>query len=330
MPSIIANIDPQIHSINGKLRKVLNQMDDAKIIEKECVTEEDVIDFATNADAILTARGPVTQKVINKLTKCKVIGRFGTGTDNVDHNAATEKGIVVVYVPNFCTEEVANHVLMFILACNKQLLYMDNTVRRGQWGQEPIPAIEAIAGQILGLIGFGRIAKSLTLRAQTLGMTVLSYDPFVEDNVFKEFDVEKSDLEKLLYKSDYVSLNVPLTKDTKNVIGFRQLQLMKQTAYLINCGRGELIDEQALFKALKKKAIAGAALDCLTREPPEKNNPLFELDNVILTPHSAAYSESAIAYLREKTVRQVIDVLSGLKPEFIRNPEVLKTVHLVS
>jgi D-3-phosphoglycerate dehydrogenase len=327
MKFTIANVDPQLHPADEHMRETFAEID-AEVIEKECSEEQDVIDFARDADAVLTARAPLTRNVVEKLSKCKVIGRFGAGTDNVDHEAATEKHIVVVYVPDFCIEEVSNHALMFILACAKKLIQLDRSVREGRWGFELLPPMAAIANQTLGLVGFGRIARVLARKVQPLGMKVLAHDPYVSQEVFEKYDVARVALEHLLRESDYVSLHTPLTEETKGLIWARQLGMMKPSAYLINCARGAVVDERALIDVLKNNAIAGAAVDCLDLEPPAPDNPLLSMENVILTPHSAAYSDAAIDFLRRKIVTQVADVLMGRKPEFVRNPDVLRKVKL--
>lgn len=328
MSWILANMDPQLNPIVPETR-VLLEKTGAEIIEKECVTESDVVNFAQGADAVVTSRAPITRQVIEQLN-CRVIGRFGSGTDNVDHHAATDHNIVVVYVPDFCTEEVSNHALLLLLACNKKLVYLDKSVRQGAWGIELVSDIHALVGQTLGLVGFGRIAQALARKIQPLGLKVVGYDPFISDDVFQAAHVAKMDLADLLGEADYVSLHIPLTPETQNLIAQPQLAQMKSNAFLINCARGGVVNELDLFEALQKKNLAGAALDCLDQEPANMTNPLLQLENVIFTPHSAAYSHEAIAHLRLKTIQQVIDVLQNRRPEFVRNPEVLQKLSLTS
>ncbi|MEW5817738.1 MAG: C-terminal binding protein, partial [Spirochaetota bacterium] len=258
----VVNLDPHLHPSIGRMQLILHNAH-ALLTEKKCTTEEEVIDFAVEADAVIAAQAPVTSKVIDKLKQCRVIGRLGAGTDNVDHEAATRHNIVVVYVPDFCTEEVANHALMLILACNKKLKQLDNFVRRGGWGFELAAPIPAIKDQILGLIGFGRIARNLAKKAVFLGMKVIAFDPYVSPEVFEENHSSRGTLEEILKESDYISLHIPLNKETANFIGVKQLKMMKSTAYLINCARGAVVDENALFDILRQHLIAGAALDCL-------------------------------------------------------------------
>jgi D-3-phosphoglycerate dehydrogenase / 2-oxoglutarate reductase len=327
MKYTVANLDPQLHEFDDALRQVLRD-GGARLIEQECITEEQIIDFAANADAIIAARAPINRRVIAELKQCRVIARPGAGTDNVDHHAATERGVVVVYVPYFCTDEVADHAIMFLLACHKKLLRLDRFVRDGKWGFGLLQPLPSLAGQTLGLVGFGRIAQSVSRKARAFRLDVISYDPYVKCNVFSQCQVAAVGLEDLLRRSDYVSLHMPLTPETKGMIGAAQLSMMKPSAFLINCARGGVVDESALIKALQQRALAGAALDCLAEEPPPAHHPFFVMENVLLTPHSAAYSDGAIAYLREKTVRQIVTVLTGHIPPFVRNPEVLQKLEL--
>jgi D-3-phosphoglycerate dehydrogenase len=202
-------------------------------------------------------------------------------------------------------------------------LRLDRFVRSGRWGFDLLAPLPRLAGQVLGLVGFGRIAQSVARKARAFGLEVIGHDPYVKDDVFATCQVAAVRREDLLRRSDYVSLHLPLTPVTRGMIGAKELHLMKPSACLINCARGGVVDESALIEALRQRTIAGVALDCLAQEPPPADHPLFALDNVILTPHSAAYSDGVMAYLREKTIEQIVDVFSGRVPQFVRNPEVL-------
>jgi len=318
----VANLNPELHQFDAHLRLRLDAAG-AELVEQECADEAAIMAFAASAHALISPRAPVTRRVIESLKQCRVIARPGAGTDNVDHHAATEHNIVVVYVPDFCTEEVADHTLAFILACHKKLLRLDRFVRSGRWGFDLLAPLPRLAGQVLGLVGFGRIAQSVARKAQTFGLKVIGYDPYQKNEVFARCQAAAAGLEELLRRSDYVSLHIPLTPQTRGMMGTKELHLMQPSAYLINCARGGVVDEPALIEALRQRTIAGAALDCLAQEPPPADHPLFALDNVILTPHSAAYSDGAMAYLREKTIEQIVDVFLGRVPQFVRNPEVL-------
>jgi D-3-phosphoglycerate dehydrogenase / 2-oxoglutarate reductase len=322
MGLLVVNLDPQIHSLAPRHRKMLAAVG-ADVVELACSTEREILLATRDADAVLVATATITERVVEQFRHCKVIGRFGAGTDNIDLTASTRHNIVVVYVPDFCTEEVSNHALLFILSSSRQLLVRDADVRQGRWASSRRRMFLDVAGQTLGIVGFGRIGQRLARKAVCLGMQVIAHDPGVSHALFEEVCVRRADLETVLQQSDYVSLHMPLTEHTRQLIGPHQLRLMKRSSYLINCARGEVVDEQALIEALQAGTIAGAALDCLSAEPPTRDNPLFALDNVILTPHLAAHSLVANTYLKDKTVEQVAAVLGGDTPEFVRNTEVL-------
>lgn len=322
MEYLVVNLDAQVHPLKERHRALLTDAG-AQIVELRNTGGPLPHDLLPKADAILVATLQLTAEIIASLEQCKIIARFGTGTDNIDIAEATRRGIPVAYVPDFCTEEVSNHALLLILACSRQLPLRDAEVRRGAWTESRARIFEDVTGRTLGLVGFGRIGQCLARKARALGMSVLAFDPGIEDAVFREQHARPGDLEAVLRGSDYVSLHVPLTSKTRDLIGVRELQMMKPTAYLINCARGEVVDEEALLRVLQNRAIAGGAFDCLAEEPPNVTHPFLALENVILTPHLAAHSRNAIEYVRDKTVEQVISVLSGDVPEFVRNPEIL-------
>ena len=303
---------------------------EAELVSRECHTEGEVIDLASPADAILTIGAQMTRRVIEHLTRCKVIVRYGIGVDNVDIEAATERGIVVANIPDFCLEEVSNHALLLLLACAKKLVALDKLVRAREWGRKyevmlPMPEIH---GQTLGLVAFGKIPRALVPKAKALGLRVLAHDPYVEDEVIEGYGAEPVGLDKLLREADYVSVHTPLTPETRGMFGEGEFRLMKPTAYFINTSRGPVVDEEALVRALQEGWIAGAGLDVLEEEPPDPDNPLLTMDNVILTPHSASYSDAAFRELRRRVVEEAVRVLKGEWPHSLVNPKVKEKVHL--
>jgi len=312
-------------------REVLAQSGlDAELVSRECHTEQEVIELAGSADAILNLGVRITRKVVEQLERCKVIARYGIGVDNLDIEAATERGIVVANVPDFCMEEVSNHALLLLLACAKKLVALDKFVRAGEWGRkyEVMPPMAEIHGQTLGLVAFGKIPRALVPKAKALGLKVLAYDPYVEDRVIEGYGVEPLELDELLREADYVSLHPPLTSQTQGMLGEREFRLMKPTAYFINTSRGPVMDEEALVRALQEGWIAGAGLDVLEKEPPDPDNPLLAMDNVILTPHSASYSDAAFRELRRRVVEEAVRVLKGEWPQSLVNPKVKERLHL--
>ena len=249
---------------------------------KKCTSPEEVEEFAQDADLVwmFGANPGLTAEVLKRLPKCKGIFRSGSGLDALPVAAAEELGIEVMNTPDSIAESVAEHAVALLFALVRRIVHYDRAVRAGNW-EGPAGLNWHISGRTLGLVGYGRIARRVEEMVAGFRMKVLHYDPFVPDSM---------ELDELLKVSDYVSLHCPLTEETRNLIDARRLGLMKPGALLVNTSRGPVVDEPALTEALKKGAIAGAALDVLCDEPPAKDHPLFALDNVILTPHIAAFS----------------------------------------
>lgn len=247
------------------------------------------------------------------LEKCKIISVLGVGYDNVPLESANERGILVSTVPDYCVSEVSDHTMALLLALSRRITRFNNEVRQGSW--QPIhTGMFCLAGQTLGLVGFGRIARAVAKKAAAFDLRVLTCDPWVEAGEMAALSTEKVDLPTLLRRSDYVSLHIPLESSTKSLIGPEELYLMKRTACLINTSRGSLIDEQALAEALRDGVIAGAALDVMQEEPPEPNNYLLKTEKTIITPHVAYYSEQSLLRLRRTAVENVIRALNGEQP----------------
>jgi D-3-phosphoglycerate dehydrogenase len=293
----------------------------AELIVADAGTEEELLRLAPRADAILTCWRPVTAAVLDAAPRCRVVARYGIGLDNIAVDHATRLGILVTNVPGFCVEEVSDHALALLLACARQVVAFARATRTGRWERGSGLPLRRLRGQTLGLIGFGAIARALAIKAHCLGLHVVAYTPRLVPDALGSLGTATNDLGELLRASDYVSVHVPLTNETRRLIGARELALMKPTAYLINTSRGAVIDEAALFRALTEGEIAGAALDVLAQEPPEPDNPLLALDNVIVTPHAAFSSEEAIATLQRRAAEQVATVLRGDIPEYLVNPE---------
>lgn len=270
--------------------------------------------YAPQADAvILQVSFRISGGQVMRLNRCKVISVLGAGYDNVPLDAATMRGIPVCTVPDYCAGEVSDHTMAMLLALSRRITGFDNEVRQGYW--QPVhTGMQCLAGQTLGLVGFGRIARAVARKASAFDLMVLSCDPFVESGEMVLHGVEKVDLDTLLSRSDYVSIHTPLTSSTGHLIGARELSLMKKTACLINTSRGSVIDENALSEALRSGIIAGAALDVMKQEPPDHNNHLLKSGKTIITPHVAYYSEQSLKRLRTTAVANVLQVLEGRQP----------------
>jgi len=318
----VVNLDGDFHSLDEehlhKLERFNVHMHQLKKYKETDQTDR----LLKKADAILFTSSIIDRKFFEKLQRCRIIIRFGTGIENVDIDAATEKGIMIVNVVDFCTEEVSNHTIMLLLACCRKLREFCGLsfLRKNQ----KLGPMGSIAGETLGLIGFGRIARSVAIKAKCFGMNILVFDPCIKKDVFEKYGVKNAALKTLLKESDYVSLHCPLNRKTYHIIGKNELRLMKKTAYLINTARGKLLDEKALVKALKSNRIAGAGLDVFEKEPPDRDNPLLHMDNVIYTPHYAYYSDRAIETLKKEVVDELVRFCSGKIPKNLCNPEVLK------
>lgn len=294
----------------------------AKLELATCQTEEEVIKACKGADGVLNRAAPMTARVIRSLDKCKVIARYGVGVDNVDVGTATGMGIVVANVPNYCNDEVSTHAVALLLALARKIVSHDKAVRNGAWDLGSADPIYRTAGSTVGLVGLGRIARTVARKLQGFDMKIIATDPFVSVEEAEGIGVELVEVDTLLRTSDFVSLHAPLMDSTKKMINAEALAKMKPSAYLVNTSRGGLIDQAALITALKDHQIAGAALDVYEIEPLEPDSPLKELDNVILVDHAGWYSENSIVDLQTSAAKAVAAVLSGEKPESAVNPQV--------
>lgn len=301
-------------------RKVLAEID-PEFVGAHCTTEEEVITAAKDADGILNQYAPLTERVIKSLDRCKVICRYGVGVDSIDVKAATERGIIVANVPDYCVDEVSTHTMALILACARKVPYLSTTVKKGKWDFTVAKPLFRSRGRILGLFGLGRIGKAVACKATGFNFRIIAYDPYISQANEK---VELVSFSELLSNSDFISIHAPLSPKTKHSFGKAEFKAMKKDAYLINTARGAIVDELALYEALKEGWIAGAALDVLEKEPPDPKNPLLKLDNVIITPHISYYSEESYAELKTKAAQAVLDVLKGELPKSVVNPQVVK------
>jgi len=314
---IITDCDHPSVEIEKKILSGIN----SELTLETCKTEEDVIVVASNADGIINQYAPFTRKVIKSLRRCKIIARYGVGVDNIDVEAATENNIIVANVPDYCVDEVSTHAIGLILDCARWITLLDRKVRDKKWDFTLAKPLFRTQGKTLGLFGFGRIARMVAQKASGFGLRIIAYDPYVSK---VDIGVKLVELSQLLTDSDFLSIHVPLTDETKHFFGKDELRTMKKTAYLINTSRGPIIDEKALYVALKEKSIAGAALDVMEKEPPDWEDPLLKLDNIIITPHISFYSEGSYVELKTKVAEAVRAVLKGELPRAMVNPQVTK------
>jgi len=268
-----------------------------------------------NSDALLVNLYPMSKDTITNLKNCKIISRYGVGYDNVDVESVSQKGIWLSNVPDYSIEDVSDQALALLLGNIRKVAYKDRMIRKGEWNLHSNQPIHRMKGAVLGLIGYGAIAKRFHEKSSAFGFSkVMVYDPFIKKEIIAEKGASPTNLNTLLSESDYISIHVPLNDTSKKMIGEKQLGLMKKNSILINTSRGRVIDEQALTNALLKEQIAGAGLDVFEKEPIPNNSPLLKLNNVTLSDHTSWYSEESLKELKTKAAMNVLAVLEGGKP----------------
>jgi D-3-phosphoglycerate dehydrogenase len=259
--------------------------------------------------------------------RCKGLVTFGHGFDALDLDAASENGVICANTASFGTEEVSNHAMMLFLVCARKFVLHDKLVKSGVWTREHLPPMGHISGQTMGVVGIGDIGRAFGRKAKAFGMNILAYDPFVASWDFKEYGFEPAaSLEELCQRSDYISLHVFLNPHTRHIMGKKQFEAMKPTAYLINCSRGPVVDEEALIEALNTGQIAGAGLDVFDQEPVQPDNPLLKMDNVAATNHYASYSEVAWERAQTQAGEEAVRIATGSLPMEHINPGVLQNI----
>jgi len=294
-------------------RGVLAQID-VDIVHTGNLTESDALAAVTTADALMVTLERVTTPIIESMTRCRVISRAGTGLDTIDIPTATARGIWVAYVPDYSIDEVSTHAIALLLAQARGIVPLVQSTQRGAWDNTQSGLIYRLSEQTLGIVGFGRIGQATAAKGRGLGLRVLAYDPVANEEAAQRIGVELVDLATLAREADYISLHTPLLESTRQLVNADFLAQMKPTAYLINAARGPLVDETALLNAVRNGIIAGAALDVLTTEPPAADNPLLHEPRILITPHSAWYSEEAKIEMRRRAAEEVVRVLQGQPP----------------
>jgi D-3-phosphoglycerate dehydrogenase len=297
-----------------------------ELVLGSCTSHDEVVELAGNARALLVGLYPIDAKLIDRLPALEVIVRQGVGYDNVDIDAATRAGVIVCNVTDYGIHEVANHAFAMLLALNRKLIPLDRALHAGIAIPPSVmmPHTGRVVGQTLGLVSFGAIAREVATRASGFRMNVIAYDPYVDPALAERAGVRLVALPELLAESDYVSVHTPLSAATRGLIGARELALMKPSAYLVVTSRGGVVDEQALVDALREGRLAGVGLDVWEHEPPDPRHPLLQFENVIGSLHMAFYSEVAVVVLRQRIAEAAADVLDGVMPRAVVNPEVLE------
>ena len=294
-------------------RAVLRPLD-AEIVHVGNLTEPAALAAAADADALMVTLERVTAPIINSMSHCRVISRAGTGLDTIDLAAATARGIWVAYVPDYSIDEVSTHAIALLLAQARGIVPLVTSTRQGQWDPMRSGPVHRLSEQTLGVVGFGRIGQATAAKGRGLGLRVLVYDPLINAEAVQRVGATAVDLETLARESDFISLHTPLIDSTRYLVNTHFLSLMKPTAYLINAARGPLVDEAALLTAVQKGKIAGAALDVVEVEPLAADSGLLQEERILITPHSAWYSEEAKIEMRTRAAEEVVRVLQGQPP----------------
>jgi D-3-phosphoglycerate dehydrogenase len=301
----------------------------AQLVPSPLYSEEEIIKNAADADAaIVAATEPYTARVIQTLGKCRILSRMGIGYNNIDVEAATRQGIPVAVVLDASVHEVSDQAMAFLLAFSRRLFPLAQAVRKGIWKAGSAEIVKArgrmfrLNEQTLGVVGAGRIGGRMPAKARALGMRVLAYDPYLSAQELQQKGAEKAEFDQLLRESDFISIHAPLTPETRGMFGLKEFRKMKPTAFIINTARGAIIKEGDLYQALVEGAIAGAGLDVSNPEPPDPKNPLLQLEQVLITGHSAFFSETSMMELQQKAAEAVVAALRGEWPPVLVNPEV--------
>ena len=304
-------------------RKILEAAG-AEVIVAPSDDEQILTTLASDVDAILTCFAQVTDKVLRSAKKCVVVGRFGVGVDNIAVDTATELGIAVTYVPDYCIDEVSDHVMAMLHTWNRKIAIFDQSVKKDGWGNLGLTMrIKRLRGKTIGIVGFGRIGQVVAEKSQAFGLKVLASDPVVPSELVSQHGGTLVPMDVLLKESDFVTLHAPLIPATLKMISTKELDLMKSDSFIINAARGPLIDEDALYEALSNGGIGGAGLDVMVDNIPQKDHPLLTLENIIVTPHIAFFSQESTLELEQRAAEEVVRVYRGEMPDNLVNQTVL-------
>jgi D-3-phosphoglycerate dehydrogenase len=312
-----------LEPIHGDGVKLLREV--AEVVYAKGHAEEEIATASVEADAIIIRnKGFLSEAVFERAKKLKCVARHGVGVDNIDVEAATRRKLPVCFAPGANTESVAEHAVLLMLAVGKRTAYLDREVRHGRWWDLRTLDFFELKGRSVGLIGLGRIGSRVAELAQAFGMRVFACDPLIRSEEMSKRGITPLEQDELIKSCDIISLHLPLLPESKKFLGAKEFEMMKEGAVLINTGRGGLVDEEALYHALKSGRLFGAGLDVTDPEPPSSQNPLFGLDNVIFSPHIAAHSTTSMRNMAVFAAEQVVKVLKGERPTLIVNPEVLE------
>ena len=284
---------------------------EARVIGCQCKTEKELLEVCKDADAVLSEYAPFTRDVLKEMKKCRIISNTASGVDNIDVKAAAEYNIAVANVPDYCTNEVADHTMALLLASSRNIVQYDRYIRDGIWNINCVPSMKRLSGQVLGLVGFGKIAQMVAARAMSFGISVITYKQNRNENFVNSLNARLVGIEELSRESDIISSHLPLTEKTEGFFNKQIFSMMKKNPIFINTSRGKVVNEPDLIEALKKGIIRAAALDVLVDEPPCFNSELFNMENVIITPHAGFYSETALEEVRRRSALNITNFFNN-------------------
>jgi D-3-phosphoglycerate dehydrogenase len=291
----------------------------AELVLEQVHEEGDLIRLCREADDFITQYAVFSRKVLENLPKCKVISRYGVGVDSVDLRAATDLGIIVTNVPDYCMDEVADQTVSMLLALIRKTVFFDKQVKAGLWDFRTGVPMHRIRGKTLGLIGCGKIGLEVARRISGFGVRVIAFDPYIAK---APGGIELKDYDSVLKDSDFISIHCPLNQSTRHLVGDREFRKMEKRPIVINTSRGPIVDEEALIRALELDLISGVGLDVLEKEPPGSDHPLLSRNNVVLSPHISFYSVESISELKRRTAKNVVDALTAKWPASVVNSDV--------
>lgn len=323
MKNVILKTDGDFRDVSEE-RKILESAG-YDLVERNCQTSEDVIAACRelNPMGLIVLKVPINEEVMKNAGTVKVISRYGIGLDMIDMKAAESEKIPVAYVPDYCVDEVSNHAISLMFTAERRISIFDRNVRKGDWGMGNIPPVHRFKEKTIGLLGFGRLAQAVAGKLKGFGVRIVSYDPIVKENVMKENGVERApSLDDLLKVSDVISIHVPLTKETRGIIGAEELRKMKKGSVLVNTSRGGIVDQKALLGSIREGHISGAGLDVFEDEPMDMSDPILKEERMVLTPHVSYYSEEALKQVQVDTAQAVVDILGGKMPRNLANPSI--------
>ncbi|GAA3269700.1 C-terminal binding protein [Paenarthrobacter aurescens] len=321
-PSKIVITDCDHHSID--IERAVAREAGVELVLAQCRTEDEVIAAAADADAIVVQYAPITAKVLDALPGLKAIGRYGVGVDTLDVEAATARGVAVCNVPDYGTEDVSDHAIALAVSLARGITQLDRGVRRGDYSLGPVQPLHRIRDRVFGVVGLGLIGAATGRKAKGLGYQVIGSDPLLTTGSVTADGITVVSFEELISRADVISLHVPLNQHTHHLINSDVLDRTKPGAVLVNTCRGAVVDTDAVAAALKDGRLHAAGLDVFEVEPLPRTSPLLELENAVLTPHAAWYSEESYAELKRRTVENVVEVCAGRTPRNILNPDALK------